>query len=103
MALSLPSLRCTALSGPLIVGGGPAGAAAAIAIARAGRGVTLIERSVAAMDKVCGDFLSPEATAMIKSLGVDLSAASPISALRLIHRTRIASTHLPFVARGLTR
>jgi menaquinone-9 beta-reductase len=91
------------LSGPVIIGGGPAGAAAAIALARAGRNVTLIERSAAASDKVCGDFLSAEAIAMIETLGVDLSAASTITALRLVHRDRAATTHLPFTARGLSR
>ncbi|MGC1411543.1 MAG: FAD-dependent monooxygenase, partial [Acetobacteraceae bacterium] len=67
----------------MIIGGGPGGTAAAITLARAGNPVTLIERSVDASDKVCGDFLSTEALAMIEGLGVDLSAASTISAVRL--------------------
>jgi flavin-dependent dehydrogenase len=87
----------------VIIGGGPAGTAAAIALARAGHAVTLIERSVAASDKVCGDFLSAEALAMIEGMGVDLSAASTISAVRLVHRNRSVTTHLPFAARGLSR
>jgi 2-polyprenyl-6-methoxyphenol hydroxylase-like FAD-dependent oxidoreductase len=96
-------MRSTTSSGPVIVGGGPAGTAAAIALARAGRDVTLIERSTTATDKVCGDFLSPEAAAIVRSLGVDLSAASSITALRLIHRRWMATTSLPFTARGITR
>jgi menaquinone-9 beta-reductase len=91
------------LSGPVIVGGGPAGAAAAITLARTGHAATLIERSVNASDKVCGDFLSTEALATIEGLGVDLSAASTITAVRLVHRNRIVTTRLPFVARGLSR
>jgi len=91
------------LSGPVIVGGGPAGAAAAIALATGGHGATLIERSADAADKVCGDFLSSEAVAMIEAFGVDLAAASTITALRLVHRNRIATTRLPFTARGLSR
>jgi menaquinone-9 beta-reductase len=87
----------------VIIGGGPAGTAAAITLARAGNPVTLIERSVDASDKVCGDFLSTEALAMIEGLGVDLSAASTISAVRLVHRNRSVTTHLPFAARGLSR
>lgn len=87
----------------MIVGGGPAGAAAAIALARAGRPATLIERNADASDKVCGDFLSGEALAMIAGLGVDLSMASTISAIRLVHHDRIAATLLPFTARGLSR
>jgi flavin-dependent dehydrogenase len=91
------------LSGPVIIGGGPAGSAAAIALARAGAAVTLIERNAGAADKVCGDFLSAEALAIIEDLGVDLSAASTITTARLVHRHRVATARLPFVARGLSR
>jgi flavin-dependent dehydrogenase len=91
------------LSGPVIIGGGPAGTAAAIAIATAGRNVTLIERNAGPADKVCGDFLSTEAIGMIETLGVDLSMASTISAVRLAHGNRIATTRLPFTARGMSR
>ena len=66
LASAVPALRRatmprTFMTGPVIIGGGPAGAAAAILLARAGRAVTLIERSAVAADKVCGDFLSAEA------------------------------------------
>ena len=54
-------MRRTAVSGAVVIGGGPAGAAAAIHIARAGRAVTLIERNAGPTDKVCGDFLSADA------------------------------------------
>jgi flavin-dependent dehydrogenase len=91
------------LSDVLIVGGGPAGAIAAAELAAAGRAVTLFERSAGPVDKVCGDFLSAEAVAALDSLGVDLSPAARITALRLIHGDRIATTRLPFVARGLSR
>jgi menaquinone-9 beta-reductase len=89
----------------LIIGGGPAGAAAAIALARAGQDATIIERSVSACDKVCGDFLSAEAIAAIANCGVDLAAFAPsrISHVRLIHGTRTATARLPFDALGLTR
>ena len=40
---------------------------------------------------------------MIEAFGVDLSAASTITALRLVHRNRVATTRLPFTARGLSR
>ncbi|HZF94101.1 MAG TPA: FAD-dependent monooxygenase, partial [Allosphingosinicella sp.] len=45
----------------LIVGGGPAGAAAAIALARAGAAPELIERSAGPRDVVCGGFLGWDA------------------------------------------
>jgi flavin-dependent dehydrogenase len=40
---------------------------------------------------------------MIETLGVDLSMASTISAVRLAHGNRIATTRLPFTARGMSR
>ena len=89
----------------MIVGGGPAGSAAAIALARAGHEVTLIERTASASDKVCGDFVSAEAITAITDCGVDLSALAPapIGHVRLIHGKRIATARLPFAAFGLTR
>ena len=93
------------MSGPIIIGGGPAGAAAATLLARAGHAVTLIERTAAASHKVCGDFLSAEAIEAITALGVDLYplAPAPITALRLVHGKNVATARLPFPAFGLTR
>jgi menaquinone-9 beta-reductase len=93
------------MSDPVIVGGGPAGAAAAIMLARAGRAVTLIERDAGPADKVCGDFLGGDAIRAIDALGVDVAALSPspINAVRLVHGNRTASAPLPFAALGLTR
>ncbi len=90
---------------PLIIGGGPAGAAVAISLARAGRAVTLIERSAGAHHKVCGDFLSADAVRMIDALGVDLAslAPAPIARVRLVHGAREALAVLPFPAVGLSR
>jgi flavin-dependent dehydrogenase len=90
-------------SAPVIIGGGPAGSAAAIELARAGHQVTLIERTPAASDKLCGDFLSSEAISRIAALGIDIADAAPIDTLRLIHGRRVATTRLPFVACGLSR
>jgi flavin-dependent dehydrogenase len=44
-----------------IVGAGPAGSAAAIELARRGRSVAVLEKDRFPRDKVCGEFLSPEA------------------------------------------
>ncbi len=89
----------------LILGGGPAGSAAAIELALAGRRVALIERSLAAHDKVCGDFLSTEALSSLNSLGLDLSAlgAVGIHNVRLASSLGISSATLPFAAQSLTR
>jgi flavin-dependent dehydrogenase len=89
----------------LVIGGGPAGAALALALARAGRPVTVIERAVAPADKVCGAFISGEAAANLADLGIDLAAlgAVPIATVRLATGRRIAATALPFAAFSLSR
>jgi flavin-dependent dehydrogenase len=93
----------------IILGGGPAGSAAAIELALAGRRVALLERSLAAHDKVCGDFLSTEALTSLSSLCLNLSALPsgarpvPIHNVRLAGRLGISSATLPFAAQSLTR
>lgn len=89
----------------LIIGGGPAGAAVGILLARHGRGVTLIEKSTGMHDKVCGEFLSGEAVQYLAQLGVDLPSlgATPIYGVRLARRRCIAECDLPFPAMSLTR
>lgn len=89
----------------LIVGGGPAGAALAILLARGGRSVEIIEQSTAMHHKVCGEFLSSEAIAYLGRLGVDLPAlgAAAIHGVRLSARRTIAACDLPFPAMSLSR
>jgi len=89
----------------VIIGGGLAGSAAAIHLARAGHSPLLIERHSAPVHKVCGEFLSPGAVAELTALGVhfDHFGASRITRLRLVDGARIAEARLPFEARGLSR
>jgi flavin-dependent dehydrogenase len=90
----------------LIIGGGLAGAAAGIRLARAGRDVVLVEREAAAHDKVCGEFLSQEALSDLDELGVDVAAlgAVPIDAVRLCGAGgQTITVALPFAAMSLTR
>jgi geranylgeranyl reductase family protein len=54
----------------LVVGAGPAGSAAAITLARAGRDVVLIDSHAFPRDKVCGDGLIPDAHNALRRLGV---------------------------------
>ena len=68
----------------LIIGGGPAGAAAAIVAARAGVRVTLFEKGPHGRDKVCGDGLTPRAVAALEELKIDMSTAHRIDGLRMI-------------------
>jgi geranylgeranyl reductase family protein len=55
----------------LIVGGGPAGTATAIELARSGRDVTLIDKAVFPRDKCCGDGLTTLALRELESIGLD--------------------------------
>lgn len=90
---------------PIIIGGGPAGCAAAISLARAGCRPRLLERSTGPTDKVCGDFLSAEAIDLVHMLGVDPVAlgAVPIRRVRISSGNRTAEAQLPFAAVGLSR
>jgi geranylgeranyl reductase family protein len=54
----------------LVVGAGPAGAAAAAWAARAGRDVVLADAAVFPRDKTCGDGLTPRAIAELDRLGL---------------------------------
>jgi geranylgeranyl reductase family protein len=54
-----------------VVGGGPAGAAAAITLARAGRDVVLVDKARFPRDKVCGDGLTTGALRLLEELGFD--------------------------------
>ena len=92
-------------TGALIAGGGPAGAAAAIALARAGAAPLLIERSSGPRDVVCGGFLGWDALAALRRLGIDAAAlgARPIDRLRLVAGERVVEAKLPHRAAGLSR
>ncbi len=68
----------------LIIGGGPAGAAAAIRAARAGLRVTVFEKGLHGRDKVCGDGLTPRAVAALRALDIDITPAHRIDGLRMI-------------------
>ena len=89
----------------LIVGGRPAGSAAAIGLARAGIAAELIERSDGPHDVVCGGFLGWDALAALDRLGVDPSAlgARPIRRMRLVSAKRTLEAELPRLAAGLSR
>jgi menaquinone-9 beta-reductase len=89
----------------IAVGGALAGAAFALEMARSGARVAVIERTSAATLKVCGDFLSCEAQALLAHLGLDLThlGAVPIGTLRLATGERRAAAPLPFAAAGLSR
>ncbi len=53
----------------LVVGGGPAGAATATLLARAGRDVLLLEKDGFYREKPCGEYYSPGVVAALRRLG----------------------------------
>src|SRR5947208_3333640 len=57
----------------VVVGGGPAGSAAAITLARAGCDVVLIDKARFPRDKCCGDGLTAGALRLVERLGLDPS------------------------------
>lgn len=77
-----------AASSVLVVGGGPAGAATALALAQARIPVVVLERATFPRDKVCGDVLLPEAQAALAELGLATteveSMAVPCTGLRYV-------------------
>lgn len=89
----------------LVIGGGPAGAMAAIKLAEAGRQAMLVEKESGPRDKVCGEFLSREAIGYLRSVSIipsDLGAES-IRFVRLFSGSRMAEAELPFPALSLSR
>ena len=90
---------------PLVLGGGPAGSMFALTLARAGRDVTLLEKSKEAHHKVCGDFLSRESVLYLERNGL---APATLGAVR-VQTVRVVTPRfqhesaLPFTAWSLTR
>ena len=66
----------------LVVGGGPAGAAAAYWLARHGHDVTVVERKTFPRDKTCGDGLTPRAVHQLEEMGLadGLATTTPADA-----------------------
>jgi flavin-dependent dehydrogenase len=60
----------------LIVGGGPAGLSAAIALRQRGIDCTVVEAQMPGTDKACGEGLMPGALNALRALGIDLDESS---------------------------
>jgi menaquinone-9 beta-reductase len=89
----------------LILGGGPAGASAAIVLARAGAPHLLVERSRETGDAICGGFLSWRTLESLGRLGVAPDALGParVTTVRVLAGERVVETRLPRPAHGVSR
>ncbi len=70
----------------IVAGAGPAGSLAALAMARAGARVWIVDRETFPRDKLCGDTLNPGAIELLRSVGLaggPLARAWPLRGMRL--------------------
>ena len=82
----------------IVIGAGPAGAAAAIRLATAGCRVTLVERRTMPRMKTCGDALTPRAVHELTTMGVGDAALATfhcVSHVRLTGRSKHVEVEWP--------
>jgi len=87
---------------PLIVGAGPAGCAAALALSARGVSADLIERSTATGDAICGGFMSWRTRRSLDRIGI-ATAGHPIHRVVVFAGDARAEASLPGAATGLSR
>lgn len=78
----------------IVIGAGPAGAVAALVLARAGIDVALIEQHRFPRDKVCGECLS--------AVGIDVLTRLGLSSLILAHHPAVLKRSVIFISDGRT-
>lgn len=71
----------------LVIGGGPAGAATAWALASQGIDVVLADKAIFPRDKPCAEYLSPQASRILSAMGVlnavELAGAAQLNGMRV--------------------
>lgn len=87
----------------LVIGGGPAGAASAFFLARAGVDVCIVDRARFPRDKPCAEYLSPQASRLLSEMGaldaIERAGAAQLAGMRvrapngLVIHGEFASTH----------
>jgi flavin-dependent dehydrogenase len=90
-------------SDPLIVGGGPAGSAAAITLSAAGATPVILEKQRETGDALCGGFLSWRTLETLAGLGVGNLGGHPIDRLRVFAGRIAGEARLPHPAMGVSR
>jgi 2-polyprenyl-6-methoxyphenol hydroxylase-like FAD-dependent oxidoreductase len=80
-----------------VIGGGPAGLAAAIAARRRGCDVVVADGAVPPIDKACGEGLMPDGLRAARSLGIDLETvpSQRFSGIRFRDRDSCAESRFP--------
>src|SRR3989449_6898822 len=76
-------MSCASQYDLIVIGGGPAGTAAAIVAGRSGRRVLLLERGRFPRHKVCGEFVSAESLDLLAALLGSQYAALQHDAIRI--------------------
>lgn len=86
----------------IVVGAGPAGAATAVLLAERGLDVLVLDRARFPRPKICGEYLSPDATRILDRLGalkaVDAAGATPLAGMRITapDGTTLEGTYRPY-------
>jgi menaquinone-9 beta-reductase len=88
---------------PLILGAGPAGCAAGLALANTGVRPLILERQRETGDAICGGFLSWKTLRKLDSLGVGDLGGHPVNRVHVFAGTHTAAAHLPAGAVGVSR
>ncbi|WMS41986.1 FAD-dependent monooxygenase [Acuticoccus sp. MNP-M23] len=91
----------------IVIGAGPAGASAAIGLARQGRRVALVERTAFPRRKVCGEYLSATAMPVLHAIGVAdafrASAGPEVRRVAWYAGPQVALATMPESANGFGR
>ncbi len=90
----------------LVVGGGPAGLATAIAARQRGLNVLVADGAAPPIDKACGEGLMPDGVEALRRLGVHVPAldAQPFRGIRFVNGEQVAEARFPHgLAYGIRR
>ncbi|MFI5022990.1 MAG: NAD(P)/FAD-dependent oxidoreductase [Alphaproteobacteria bacterium] len=84
-------------TGVFIIGGGPAGLAAALAARRSGFDVVVADRAQPPIDKACGEGLMPDGVAALRQIGVALGLEHgfPLRGIRFVDDELEAEASFP--------
>ncbi|HXF77601.1 MAG TPA: FAD-dependent monooxygenase [Usitatibacter sp.] len=84
----------------LVIGAGPAGATAALVLARGGLSVLLAEKSAFPRRKVCGEYISAASWPLLDEIGaahLEAGAGPPVHAVGFFAGAHVASSPMPLL------